>query len=79
MNSGELKLILAEFDLSQSDFSKLVDVTPRAVTLWISGTRAVPGPARGLSPGVQAPSSQSAAGGAEPAERARDGYARGYV
>jgi hypothetical protein len=45
MNSGKLKVILAELELSQSDFSKLVDVTPRAVTLWISGTRAIPGPA----------------------------------
>lgn len=45
MINDELRMLLAELTLSQSDFSKLIDVTPRAVTLWLSGERAVPGPA----------------------------------
>lgn len=45
MTENELKTLLAELSLSQSDFSKLIDVTPRAVTLWMSGERAIPGAA----------------------------------
>lgn len=45
MINDELRAALAELALSQSDFSKLLDVTPRAVTLWLSGERAIPGPA----------------------------------
>jgi hypothetical protein len=45
MTSSELKMLLAELALSQADFAKLVEVTTRAVTLWTSGDRAIPGPA----------------------------------
>jgi hypothetical protein len=45
MTTDELRLFLAETDISQADFARLVDVTPRAVTLWMSGERAIPGPA----------------------------------
>lgn len=45
MNHGELKAALVELALSQSDFSRLLEVTPRAVALWMSGERAVPGAA----------------------------------
>jgi hypothetical protein len=45
MNSDELRLLLAELSLSQSDFSRLVEVTPRAIALWMSGGRGIPGPA----------------------------------
>lgn len=45
MTTDELRAFLAELDLSQANFARLVDVTPRAVTLWLSGERAIPGPA----------------------------------
>lgn len=45
MRADELKTHLTELGLSQSDFSKLLEVTTRAVTLWLSGERAIPGPA----------------------------------
>lgn len=45
MTNDELRAFLAELPLSQADFARLVDVTPRAVTLWMSGERAIPGPA----------------------------------
>lgn len=45
MTKNDLKSLLVELGLSQAEFSRLVDVTPRAVTLWMSGERAIPGPA----------------------------------
>lgn len=45
MSNEELRAFLAELELSQADFARLVGVTPRAVTLWMSGERSVPGPA----------------------------------
>jgi helix-turn-helix protein len=45
MTSSELKAILEELGISQADFARLIGVTPRAVTLWLAGDRAIPGPA----------------------------------
>src|SRR6186713_450742 len=45
MTPAELRAFLTEMHLSQADFARLVDVTPRAVTLWMSGERAISGPA----------------------------------
>src|SRR5882724_5139736 len=44
MIGRELKGILAELGITQADFSRLICVTSRAITLWISGERPVPGP-----------------------------------
>jgi len=61
MTTVELRAFLRETGLSQADFSKLIEVTPRAVSLWLSGERAIPGPAeayarvfRGLPAGARA-------------------------
>lgn len=45
MINDELRAFLTELNLTQVDFARLVEVTPRAVTLWLSGERAIPGPA----------------------------------
>lgn len=47
MTSEELKTALIEASLSQADFARLVGVTSRAVALWMSEGRAIPGPAEG--------------------------------
>jgi len=47
MTGDELKTALAEVSLSQVDFARLVGVTSRAVALWMSEGRAIPGPAEG--------------------------------
>lgn len=44
MQSDELKAFIGELGLSQADFARLVGVTSRAVTLWLSGERAIAGP-----------------------------------
>lgn len=44
MLPGDLRGFLLEADLSTSDFAKLIDVTPRAVSLWLSSERSIPGP-----------------------------------
>jgi len=44
MKSSDLKAALAELGISQADFSRLVGVTSRAVTLWMGDERAIPGP-----------------------------------
>lgn len=44
MISTDLKAFLSEFELTQADFARLVGVTVRAVTLWISEERSIPGP-----------------------------------
>jgi hypothetical protein len=44
MTGGDLKSILAELGITQVDFSRLIGVTPRAVTLWLAEERGVPGP-----------------------------------
>ncbi len=45
MDSAALRAFLVMTGLSPGEFARLVDVTPRAVTMWLSGERAVPGPA----------------------------------
>jgi len=43
--SNDLKTALAEIGITQADFARLIDVTPRAVALWMADERAIPGPA----------------------------------
>jgi hypothetical protein len=47
MNQDALRIALTDLELSQADFARLIEVTPRAITLWLSGERAVPGPVKG--------------------------------
>jgi transcriptional regulator with XRE-family HTH domain len=42
---SDLKAILEDIGINQSDFARLIGVTPRAVTLWMGDERAIPGPA----------------------------------
>ncbi|TPI31022.1 hypothetical protein FJW08_12970 [Mesorhizobium sp. B3-2-1] len=44
MKQADLKTILSDLELSQADFARLIDVTPRAISLWLAGERAIPGP-----------------------------------
>jgi hypothetical protein len=44
MKSADLKSLLAELGLSQSDFARLLGLTPRAVALWVAEERSIPGP-----------------------------------
>ena len=44
MTTNDLKSFLTEFELTQSDFARLVGVTLRAVALWIAEERAIPTP-----------------------------------
>jgi hypothetical protein len=44
MGPAELRSLLTDLDLTQVDFARLVDVTPRAVNLWAMEARAIPGP-----------------------------------
>ena len=44
MSPADLRSALNLLSLAQSDFAKLVGVTPRAVSLWLSGERTIPGP-----------------------------------
>jgi hypothetical protein len=44
MSPAELKSLLAGLDLTQVNFARLVEVTPRAVNLWVTDERAIPGP-----------------------------------
>jgi hypothetical protein len=45
MQPTTLKTFLEEMGLKHADFARLLGVTPRAVTLWLSGEREMPGPA----------------------------------
>ncbi|UXR90898.1 hypothetical protein [Agrobacterium tumefaciens] len=45
MNKNELKNAMSDLGLSPALLAKLLDVTPRAVSLWLNGDRAIPGPA----------------------------------
>lgn len=45
MTNVELKAFLIELGISQVEFAKLIGVTARAVTLWMSDERSIPGPA----------------------------------
>lgn len=47
MTSDELKAALNELALSQAEFARLIDVTSRAVALWMTEERAIPGPVDG--------------------------------
>jgi Helix-turn-helix len=47
MTSDDLKAALTEVGITQADFARLIGVTPRAVALWMSGDRGIPGPADG--------------------------------
>lgn len=44
MTGNELKATLAGLGVTQADFSRLIGVTPRAVTLWLAEERGIPGP-----------------------------------
>jgi hypothetical protein len=44
MTRNDLKQALTELNLTQADFARLINVTPRAVALWMANDRAVPGP-----------------------------------
>ena len=44
MTSTDLKATLSRLGLSQAEAARLLGVTPTAVTRWVQGTRAVPGP-----------------------------------
>ena len=46
MTRHELKATLGQLDISQVDLARLVDMTPRAVNLWMTGTRSIPGPVK---------------------------------
>lgn len=45
MTAEELRAFLRDAGLAPAEFARLLDLTPRAVGLWLSGERAVPGPA----------------------------------
>jgi DNA-binding transcriptional regulator YiaG len=47
MRGGDLKAVLAEVGLTQADFARLIEVTPRAIALWMADERQIPGPAEG--------------------------------
>ncbi len=47
MNSDELRKQLRDFQLSQADLARLIGITSRAVNLWMTDERAVPGPVEG--------------------------------
>jgi transcriptional regulator with XRE-family HTH domain len=44
MLARDLRNKLAEFELSQVEFARLVGVTPRTVNMWLQGDREIPGP-----------------------------------
>jgi transcriptional regulator with XRE-family HTH domain len=44
MLSSNLRLILGELGLAQTELARLIGVTPRAVSLWLKGDREIPGP-----------------------------------
>lgn len=60
MTAADLRSFLLEARLSQAEFAKLVDVTPRAISMWLSDERKIPGPVdayarvfRGLTVGTR--------------------------
>ena len=44
MNGSSLKTRIADLGLSQAEFASALDVTPRAISMWLSEERPVPGP-----------------------------------
>lgn len=47
MSSTNLKTTLESYNLKQSEFAALLDVSPRTVSLWASGEKPLPGPVEG--------------------------------
>jgi len=45
VTSDVLREVLVEFGITQADLARLIGVTPRAVALWVSDERTIPGPA----------------------------------
>jgi hypothetical protein len=45
MRYDELTQTLNQCGMKQAEFARLIGVTPRAVSLWLSGEREIPGPA----------------------------------
>lgn len=43
MTEGQLKPMLEKLGLRQSEFARLLNVTPRAVNMWATGAQPVPG------------------------------------
>ncbi len=44
MNEIELRAAIDDLGITQAEFSRLIEVTPRAISLWLAGEREVPGP-----------------------------------
>jgi hypothetical protein len=44
MNSSDLRDVIDALGLTQTEFGRLVDVSPGAVAQWLSGARGIPGP-----------------------------------
>ena len=44
VTAGELRQFLSEVEITQAEFARLIAVTSRAVSLWLSGERPIPGP-----------------------------------
>ena len=42
MTSHDLRALLAEFELTQADFARLLGITLRAVALWVADERTIP-------------------------------------
>jgi hypothetical protein len=45
MNENELKNAMSALSLSPTSLAKLLGVTPRAIGMWLTGERSIPGPA----------------------------------
>ena len=44
MNQNNLRIAIEKLNISQVSLANLLDVTPRAVNTWLSGSRSIPGP-----------------------------------
>ena len=44
MTGEDLRAHLAHLDIAKQEFSNVIGVTRRALDMWLSNTRAVPGP-----------------------------------
>lgn len=54
MLTDDLKVILSGVGITQTEFARLIGVTPRAVSLWMVGDRAIPGPVEAYARLLQA-------------------------
>lgn len=43
MTPDDLRALTDQLGISQVDLSRLIEVMPRAVSIWLSGERAIPG------------------------------------